>query len=198
MTIHISLYEGEHICLGPIDHEKDAEVEARWTQDADYMKAVDFLPAHPLSVAQLKKKYEAIEKQMEEDKNFFYFTIRLRSTDPEQNDRLVGFARIEWIEWTHGNGNLRLAIGDPADRRKGYGREALNLLLRFAFGELNLYRLSASIAEYNAPALALFKQAGFVEEVRRRQALNRDGRTWDVIHAGLLQAEWRESVISEQ
>jgi RimJ/RimL family protein N-acetyltransferase len=63
-------------------------------------------------------------------------------------------------------------------------------MLRFAFDELNLFRLSAFIAEYNPAGLSLAKKFGFIEEVRRRQALERDGRRWDMIHCGLLREEW--------
>ena len=191
MDIQTSLYESARIHLGPIDHDKDAEIEARWTHDADYLRLRYLDPALPLSAAQLKKRYEAFEKEADEGHKCFYFTIRLRSDDPEQDDRLVGFAKLYEIEWTHGVGQIGLGIGDPGDRRKGYGTDGLNLLLRYAFTELNLFRLSALIPEYNAGALRLFQKAGFIEEVRRRQALNRDGRYWDLIHVGLLQDEWQ-------
>jgi RimJ/RimL family protein N-acetyltransferase len=46
------------------------------------------------------------------------------------------------------------------------------MLLRFAFAELNMFRVSANVAEYNDGALALMKKFGFTEEVRRRQARN--------------------------
>jgi RimJ/RimL family protein N-acetyltransferase len=190
MDIHTSLYEGCLIRLGPIDHEKDPAIVSKWTHDAEYLRLLDTNPARPVSPAEMKKKYEALEKEIEESKNQFYFTIRLRSDDPEQNDRLVGFAKLCEIEWNHGVGLVMLGIGDPGDRRKGYGADALNLLLRYAFAELNLFRLSALIPEYNAGALRLFQKTGFIEEVRRRQALNRDGRFWDLIHVGFLQNEW--------
>jgi hypothetical protein len=64
----------------------------------------------PLSVAQVKKKYEAIEKEVEESKRLFHFTLR-----GKEDGRLLGFVRIEGIEWTHGIGSLKLAIGDPAE-----------------------------------------------------------------------------------
>jgi len=190
MDIHTSLYEGRLIRLGPIDHEKDPAIESKWTHNAEYLRLLDTAPARPASPAEMKKKYEALEKAIEESKNQFYFTIRLCSDDPEQNDRLVGFARIYEIEWTHGVSQVLLGIGDPDDRRKGYGTDALSLLLRYAFREVNLFRLSALIPEYNPSALRLFQKVGFSEEVRRRQALNRDGRFWDLIHVGLLQNEW--------
>jgi RimJ/RimL family protein N-acetyltransferase len=89
---------------------------------------------------------------------------------------------------------LELGIGDPNDRRHGFGSEALRLILRYAFAELNLYRLSVMVPEYNPPALSLFTKAGFVEEVRRREALQRDGRYWDALHLGLLREEWEAQV----
>jgi len=63
-------------------------------------------------------------------------------------------------------------------------------MLRYAFNELNLYRLSAFVGEDNPGAMRFFKRFGFIEEVRRRKALLRDGQTWDLIHLGLLRDEW--------
>lgn len=198
MRIDEQLFQGPRICLAPIDHEKDAEVEARWTHDASYLRLLSLKPALPASPAQIKKRYEAIEKEQEQERNLFYFTIRLRLTeaDPAAEEPsvaaqpLIGFARVYWIEWVNGNGYVQIGIGDSQNRQQGYGSEALRLLLRFAFGELNLHRLTAQVPEYNPAALRLFQKAGFVEEVRRRQALNRDGRRWDLLHLGLLYNEW--------
>lgn len=190
MNIGQSLYEGQHICLGPIDHEKDPEVEARWTNDAYYLRMLDPEPARPLSASQVKKKYEKIEKEQEERRNQFYFTLRMRA-----DDRLIGFAQLYWIEWSNGAGGVKLGIGEARDRLCGYGSEALRLILRFAFAELNLHHLTANIAEYNEVALHVFCKAGFVEEVRRREALMRDGRRWDAISLGILRAEWEGSLV---
>lgn len=186
MGIDTQLFEGKLIRLAPIDHDKDPEVESRWTHDLSLLRALWRQPAMPLSVAQMKKKYEAIEKQVEESKNMFYFTIR-----DKQDGRLIGFVRIDGIEWTHGTASIKLAIGDPADRGKGYGSEALLLMLRFAFSELNLYRMSAVVDEDNPQALKFFQKHHFVEEVRRRKAVQRDGQCWDSIHLGLLTDEWQ-------
>jgi RimJ/RimL family protein N-acetyltransferase len=187
MDIGISLFEGRSICLAPIDHDKDAEIESRWTHDPEYLRLLNTEPARPASLAQIKKRNEAIEKDAEENKNLFHFTIRMRA-----DDRLIGFARIQWIEWTNGNGWVKMGIGSPSDRGQGYGSETLRLLLRYAFAELNLFRLSAFAPEYNPVALHIFKKAGFVQEVCRRQALNRDGRRWDLVYLGLLREEWEK------
>ena len=188
MSIDNPLFEGRLIRLGQIDHEKDPEIVSRWTHNAGFMRNMYTEPMRPLSVWQVKKKLEELEKSIEENKNLFHFRIRRRS-----DDRLVGFAELSWISWTNASGYVRLGIGAQEDQRQGYGRETLGLLLRYAFDELNLYRLSAIIPEYNLPAQALFKGFGFIEEVRRRQALERDSRRWDDLDYGLLADDWKET-----
>ena len=186
MSIDQQLFEGKLIRLAPINHEKDPEVESRWTHDLLLMRSLSRQPALPLSVAQMKKRYEATEKEVEESKRLFHFTIRSK-----EDDRFLGFTRIEWIEWTHGTCSLKIAIGDPADRNNGYGSDALQRMMRFAFHELNLYRISAVVGDDNPAGLRFFKRHGFIEEVRRRKSLLRDGQTWDLIHLGLLREEWQ-------
>lgn len=185
MDIHKQLFVGPSVCLGPIDHEKDPPIMSQWTHDPEYLRLVDIKPAYPISAGQVKKKLEALEKEIEESKNLYYFTIRSK-----EDDRLLGFATIRWIEWTHGTGWIRLGIGNSQDWHKGYGSEILGMLLEYAFSELNLYRLGAEIPEYNLGALRLFEKAGFTQEVCRRQALNRDGRRWDLLLFGLLRPDW--------
>jgi RimJ/RimL family protein N-acetyltransferase len=185
LDIQTQLFEAQDIRLGPIDHEAHPEIESKWTHDAEFMRLMELKPVRPLSPAALKKEYESIEKKMEEDKDLFYFTVRARV-----DDRLIGKAVLEWIDWANGNGWLRLGIGAAEDRHRGLGSQTLRLLLRFAFAELNLYRVTAMLPEYNEGAIRLFRKFGFVEEVRRRQAVERDGRTWDLLTFGQLRSEW--------
>ena len=186
--IQTHLFEGQDIRFGPIDHEKDPEIESRWTHDSEFIRLMETNPARPMSAALVKKQYEKLEKQIEEEKNMYYFTIRAKA-----DDRLIGKAAIQSIEWTNGNGFIRLGIGAAEDRCKGYGTQALRMLLRFAFAELNLFRVTAIVPEYNAGAIALLKKSGFIQEVCRRKSLERDGRRWDLLIFGLLHDEWRQA-----
>jgi RimJ/RimL family protein N-acetyltransferase len=190
LDIQTQLFVAQDVRFGPIDHEAHPEIESRWTHDAEFMRLMELKPVRPLSPAMVKKQYEAIEKEMDEDKNMFYFTIRARA-----DDRLIGKAIVEWIDWTNRNGFIRLGIGAAEDRRKGYGSQALRLLLRYAFGELNLHRVTAVLPAYNEGAIRLFQKLGFMEEIRRRKALNRDGEFWDLLSFGLLNSEWREQTL---
>jgi RimJ/RimL family protein N-acetyltransferase len=111
----------------PLTMKRIPEIESKWTHDAEFMRLMELKPVRPLSPAMVKKQYEAIEKEMEDSKNLFYFTIRAR-----EDDRFIGKALVD-VDWTNGNGFLRLGIGEADSRRKGYGSQALSMLLRYAF-----------------------------------------------------------------
>lgn len=193
LAIQTQLFEGQDIVFGPIDYETHPEIESKWTHDAEFMRLMEIKPIRPLSPEMVKKQYESIEKEMDEDKNLYYFTLRTRETN-----QFIGKAAIEWINWTNGNGFLRLGIGESGYLHKGYGSQALKMLLRFAFNELNLYRVTAVVPAYNEGAMRLFQKFGFVEEVRRRKAIQRDTEVWDLVSFGLLNSEWRDQVNGQE
>ncbi|MFN8401780.1 MAG: GNAT family protein [Anaerolineales bacterium] len=185
-TTEPQLLEAQDVRLGSIDFETHPAVESRWTHDAEFIHLMELSPSLPLSPAMVKKQYEAIEREMNEQKDLFYFTIRAR-----EDDRLLGKALIEYVDWSHGNGYLRLGLGEVMSRRKGYGSQALSLLLQYAFCELSLYRLTAVVPAYNEGAMRLFQKFGFIEETRRSKALHYNDKFWDVIGLGLLNSEYR-------
>jgi RimJ/RimL family protein N-acetyltransferase len=78
------------------------------------------------------------------------------------------------------------------DWNKGFGTEAMKLILRYAFDLLNLNRISLTVFEYNARAILSYEKAGFRVEGQHRKWVNRDGKRWDLISMGILQSEWRE------
>lgn len=184
----VQLFEGEKIRLTALDVEKDAEVIARWTHDPEYGRLTGTQPTRPLSVFQVKKALEEQVKEAREKRHRFDFAIRLK-----EDERLVGLATLQGIEWTHGHGWLSLSIGAAADRGMGYGGEALKLVLRYAFHELNLYRLNTRVGEDNVRGLAFLQRHGFEVEVRRRQALYRAERRWDELRLGFLREEWEKT-----
>lgn len=193
LDIQSQLFESQDLRLGPIDHEKDPAIESKWTHDSEFMRLMEINPARPMSPAMVKKQYEKLEKQVEEDKNLYHFMIRAR-----EDDRLIGKAAVQRIEWTNGNCFLQLGIGSADDRQKGFGTQALQMMLRFAFAELNLFRVTAAAPEYNEGTIALLNKFGFTQEVCRRRALERDGRRWDLYVFGLLRDEWQNHARQER
>ena len=100
-------------------------------------------------------------------------------------------------------GMVRLKRGRPEDRRadfgiaieraywnRGYGTDATRTILRFAFEEMNLHRISLTVLDYNTRAQRCYEKCGFRVEGRHRQARFRDGRWCDEILMGVLQDEF--------
>ena len=68
----------------------------------------------------------------------------------------------------------------------------MKVVLRYAFTELNLQRLTLTVFEYNPRAVRAYEKTGFRHEGRLRQFLNREGRRWDMLFMGILRHEWME------
>lgn len=180
-----SLFEGKLVRLTAMEADKDAEIEARWTQDLDFMHLVSSRVARPCSPQQVKKNHAEDEKNQQE---ILHFAIRLIA-----DERLVGFLRFHHIEWNHGIAWIKMGIASPADRGHGYGSEALQLAARYAFDELNMRRLQIHIPSYNIKGMELVRKFGFCEEVRRREAYLTAGQRWDAVLFGLLRSDWSAS-----
>lgn len=180
-TISTQLYKGERVLLSGFDHDKDASVEATWTHDPDYMRQLYYTPMKPKTQAQIKQKYLDLEKKIEQDKDIFYFQVRLANTL-----ELIGFCQIFNIMWTHRTCQFLLGIGSGQHRRQGLGSQVLDLAMSFAANELNMEKFSAAVPSYNIAAIHLFEKAHFELEARRREALLRDLQRWDILTYGRL------------
>lgn len=84
---------------------------------------------------------------------------------------------------------LGMMIGEKEHWSRGYGSDALATLLRFAFEEMGLHRVSLDVYDFNARARAAYRNCGFVEEGRRRGARYQGGAYHDVVAMSLLRAE---------
>lgn len=103
---------------------------------------------------------------------------------------MIGFAELDGIQWNHQNAWIGIGLGDRANWGKGYGRGAMELILKFAFHELNLHRVQLTVFNYNERAVSPYKKLGFVQEGVLREYLSRDGRRYDMLMYGLLRSEW--------
>lgn len=162
---------------------EDLEIFARWSNDAHYRRMLDTDPARPLSIEQIAAGPDGGDGGTH-DLNF-----RLRTL---QDDTLIGFVALFRIEWQHGVATLAIGIGEPAYRGRGYGSDALRLILGYAFNELNLHRVGLDVIAYNTPAIRAYERAGFRREGLVRASVLRDGVRHDRIMMGILREEWQE------
>lgn len=84
--------------------------------------------------------------------------FRLRTP---KNDTLIGFVALYSIERNNQCGKTEIGIGDPNFRDKGYRIDALRLILRYGFFELNLHRIRLDVVSYNTRAIRAYQEVGF-------------------------------------
>lgn len=109
----------------------------------------------------------------------------------------IGQIDLHKIDYKNRNAVLGIVIGKKEFMGKGYGSEAIQLLLQFVFHTLNLERLELEVYAYNERAYNCYIKCGFKEEGRLRNKLFRDGRYWDVIVMSILKDEYEASVPSK-
>ena len=180
-----SLFDAATIRLTALDAKEDAAALAKWTQDGRYIPLFEETPSHPMSVIQAEKALGELLKEANEKKNSFWFGIRtLDETE------LLGIIGLVWVDWSNGVAIMRVSMKDLAEYSRPSTEEAIALMQRYVFRELHTHRLNTALPAYNEGLIAVLKNLGFAEEVRRREAIHHFGRRWDGLSFGILAADW--------
>jgi RimJ/RimL family protein N-acetyltransferase len=103
----------------------------------------------------------------------------------------IGNIALFDFDWRIRMAELGVLIGDKEYWNKGYGTEAVGLLIKHAFATLNLNRVFLRVYQTNPRAIRAYEKAGFVHEGRFRQAHYHDGEYVDVIFMSVLRSEWQ-------
>lgn len=139
-------------------------------------------PFEPESYLSFARRFEAMLMGRSDTQ---YLEVQLLDGTP------IGVAHLSQLSSAHHHATIGVTIGDRSLWGQGYGREALELILAYAFGELGVHRLSARSFAYNAAWKHLLEDTGFVAEGRQRDYLFRDGRYWDREAFSILAAEYQ-------
>jgi len=179
------LFHGNLVRLKAADPQVIAEALARWSRDSEYWRLLASEPSRPFSVKATK---DWLEKELYKDPPGFYMFL-IYTLD---GDQLIGEIGFDAIALPHAETFVGIGLGEREYWGKGYGTDAMRILLRYAFTELNLHRISLTAFEYNPRAIQSYVKASFVEEGRLRGYLHRAGRRYDLIFMGILRTEWEK------
>ncbi|MGE5124379.1 MAG: GNAT family N-acetyltransferase [Acidobacteriaceae bacterium] len=177
------LLRGEKVRLCTDDPEARAAKFARWNQDTEWLRLLD---TDPPRMPSEKKWKEWLEKELDREMTHDVF-FSIHTLD---KDELIGFIGLFDLFQQHGDALVAIALGERDYWGQGFGTDAMRVLLRYAFNELNLHRVGLIVFEYNLRAMRSYEKAGFIPEGRIRGAILREGRRWDWIYMGLLRDEW--------
>lgn len=104
-------------------------------------------------------------------------------------DRHVGNASLQSIDWINRNAEIAFIIGHEYGG-KGYGTDAGQLVIRYAFERLNLFRVYCGTSAENIPMQKLAEKLGMQREGIRRRAIYKLGKYVDMYEYGILREEW--------
>jgi RimJ/RimL family protein N-acetyltransferase len=103
----------------------------------------------------------------------------------------IGTANLVDLDWKNRHAEHGMLLGDAAVRRKGYGRDTVMAMMRYAFDELGLERLHSDVIAYNEASLGLYVGAcGWTIEGRQRRWHHRRGQFWDRVLIGVTREEY--------
>ncbi|TWB15841.1 RimJ/RimL family protein N-acetyltransferase [Rhizobium sp. ERR 1071] len=102
----------------------------------------------------------------------------------------AGIIRLDNVNRQDRRATMAIGIYNPALLGKGFGTEAITLLLDHAFGEMRLHRIGIRVLAYNERAIRAYEKCGFIVEGRERETAYVNGRWHDDIMMGLLDREF--------
>ena len=172
---------GDKIYLSPAEStEENIEKFVTWVND---FNVTDYLTNSSRLFTRKKEKEYLEELELNTDK--YFFMIQELKTD-----KLIGSVSLRNIDWIGRNAEIGILIGDKDYQSKGYGTEAIRLLLDYSFRYLNLHSISLSYIQGNERAHKCYLKCGFKDIGRSRERIYMNGKYYDSIHMDILKSEF--------
>ena len=176
---------GDRIYLSPRNSE-DVEKFTEWLND---FETTDYTGRSGiLTTLDGERKY--LEENSNPEATFVIVTL--------EDNKIIGTVSLEDINWINRTATLGIFIGDKEFRSKGYGTEAIRLILEYGFKYMNLYNIKLDLMEFNERALKCYEKCGFKEYGRRRKCKFVNGKYYDSISMDILADEFTGDVIKNK
>jgi RimJ/RimL family protein N-acetyltransferase len=174
------MFTGDLVTLGVVQREYLPSY-VKWLNDWELRRLLAPNLPHPYTM----EDEEGWFNRLRDERDSRVFAVLTNA-----EGRLLGNCSLHRIDWTNRHAMFGIFIGDKNDRRKGYGRDATRVLLRYAFEEAGLNRIELEVFSFNTSAIRLYEKVGFRMEGTRRQALFREGAWHDEHIMAILRDDW--------
>ena len=177
---------GKKCYLSPCSVE-DAEKWTEWFNDLEVTLPLGDEAYTPFS---LEKCQDNVKHVIQHQEHVF-------SIIDCETDAPIGRCLLFNIDWVNRHAMLGIFIGEKTFWNKGYGQEAVTLLLDYAFTLLNLNSVMLGVMEFNERAILCYKKVGFKEIGRRRQARIIGDQKYDGILMDILAEEFTSPYVQQ-
>jgi len=177
------MLKGELVILRALE-EEDAYELIKYVNDIEILQYLTLY--RPLS---LQDEFEFIRRVREEMKQNRSFSFAI--VDKEAN-KLIGTIGLHNVDWISRNAELGIAIWKKEYWGRGYGTDAMKLLLYYGFTFLNLHRIWLRVYSFNKRAIRAYEKIGFKMEGTLREHVFKNGRYLDIHIMGILKYEFEE------
>jgi RimJ/RimL family protein N-acetyltransferase len=180
---------GERIRFRAVE-QADLESLARWINDPEVRRGIGFYL--PGSLADEQNWFEEMRSKPPVERNL---AIDARELDVDGNEtwQLIGTWSFFNFDQRNASAEFGIMIGEKAYWDRGYGTEAVGLLVKHGFDTLNLHRIFLRVFETNQRAIRAYEKAGFTHEGLQRKAEFREGKYIDVLVMSILRQEYLAS-----
>ena len=176
------MIEGERVLLRKLERS-DLPVLHRWLNDEGLMAWARFSPDHMMSLAAVEKEYEKELAGEERERTTF-------SIEDIASGKPLGWCVVRTWDRKHVNADLGIALGEKELWGKGYGTEAMHLLLTIVFDHQGWHRAELWTLAANERAIRSFEKCGFRKEGTAKEAAYYGGSYHDLVVMALLRSEW--------
>ena len=143
--------KGEHIYLRALESE-----------DIDFIYAIENNESlWELSHTQTPYSRFLIQQYLDNAHQDIYEAKQLRLVISDYHDTPLGLIDIFDFDFKNKRAGIGVLIASADDRGKGYGKEALQILITYCFSKLDLHQLYCNISENNPVSIKLFQNQGF-------------------------------------
>ncbi len=170
------MLEGKSVNLRVVEKE-DLSLLAEWSNNSEYLGEFIWLPQQ--SKAEWEKRYDNLAP----DTKWFF----IEKKDGTKIGTLFHFPRGELLE-------IGYAL-IPSERSKGYGTEAVKVMVDYLFLSKNIVRVQAITDVDNVASQSVLKKAGFKKEGTIRKSAFMRGEWRDGCLYSILREEWKEPKI---
>tara|TARA_R110002049_G_scaffold269019_1_gene445779 strand:- start:1784 stop:2308 length:525 start_codon:yes stop_codon:yes gene_type:complete len=143
--------KGEHIYLRALEPE-----------DLEFIHAVENDETiWEISNTQTPYSKYVIKQYLEHAHKDIFEVKQLRLLISSYKNNALGLIDIFDFDFKNSRAGIGVLVKEPDDRAKGYGEEALSLLVNYCFTHLGLHQLYCNISEENEASVKLFTKQGF-------------------------------------